>query len=196
MFQVPRRSEGKVRKLEETSLRNKIQQQNRSEHPIKKAFMKLIWRVQQIGAISTLLITAMTLSIQVSDKLILGERLPPVLGPLLTLCMLGSLVVFLGWLWDRKLQMWKEQNVVNVERNPYYLFKQTPKEIASYELLWFPFASTVADIADKVGSPEKAKEMRQFVKRYSGWCKEQVASDPILKRQVDELSNYLKSKGE
>jgi hypothetical protein len=168
----------------------------KSEHPLKKFFMRHVWRIQQIGAISTLIITASTLAITVSDKLLLSTILPFSIGPLVALAVLGSIVICLGWLWDKKLQMWKEQNVVNVERNPYYLFKQTPKEIASYELLWFPFAETVAEIADKVGSPEKAEAMRLFVKRYGGWCKEQVASDPTLKKQVDELSNYLKSKGE
>jgi len=169
---------------------------NAKEQPIKKFAMKWVWRVQQIGAISTLIITATTLAITVSDKLLLNEAVPFSIGPLLALGFLATMVMSLGWLWDKKLQMWKEQNVVNVERNPYYLFKQTPKEVASYELLWFPFAETVAEIADKNGCPERANEMRLFVKRYGGWCKEQVAADPILKRQVDELSNYLKSKGE
>ena len=169
---------------------------NKKEHPIKKWMMKWVWRVQQIGAISTLVITASTLAITLSDKLQLNSYLAFAIGPLIALIFLGCLVMALGWIWDKKLQMWKEQNVVNVERNPYYLFKQTPKEIASYELLWFPFAETVAGIAERTGSPEEAKLMRQFVKRYGGWCKEQVAADPILKRQVDELSNYLKSKGE
>jgi len=169
---------------------------NAKEQPIKKFMMKWVWRVQQIGAISTLVITATTLAITLSDKLLLNETMPFSLGPLMALGFLAAMVMSLGWLWDKKLQMWKEQNVVNVERNPYYLFKQTPKEVASYELLWFPFAETVAEIAERTGSPEKAKLMRQFVKRYGGWCKEQVAADPILKRQVDELSNYLKSKGE
>jgi hypothetical protein len=109
---------------------------------------------------------------------------------------LVSLIQVFGYFWDKKLQMWKEQNVVNVERNPYYLKKQTPKEIASYRLLWFPIANTLAEVSDKLGLPDRAKDMRLFVKEYGGWCDEQEASDPILKRQVAELSDYLKSKGE
>ena len=125
---------------------------NAKEHPLKKFMMKWVWRVQQIGAISTLVITASTLAITLSDKLFLNESTADsAIGPLLALGVLSAMVMSLGWLWDKKLQMWKEQNVVNVERNPYYLFKQTPKEIASYELLWFPFANTVAEIADRSG---------------------------------------------
>lgn len=167
---------------------------NRSEHPIKKWILKWVWRTQQIGAISTLIITAITLTLSVSDKIEwrVGH---PYISIMLTFSLLACIILFAGWAWDKKLQMWKEQNVVNVERNPYYLFKQTPKEIASYELLWFPIAETLAEVSDKLGLPERAKDMRLFVKRYGGWCNEQVASDPILKRQVDELSEYLKSKG-
>ena len=162
---------------------------------LKKFVMVWVWRTQQVGSISTLLITAVTLTLTLSDKIVwrIGNTYAAIL---LTFGCLASLILGAGWGWDKKLQMWKEQNEVNVERNPYYLFKQTPKEVASYELLWFPIADTLGDICDALGLTERAKEMRLFKKRYGGWCREQVESDPILKRQVNELSDYLKSKGD
>jgi len=165
------------------------------DHPFKKFLMKWVWRVQQIGAVSTLVITAITLTLTISEKIEwrIGNPYIPVL---LTFSLLASVILSLGWLWDRKFQMWKAQNEVNVERNPYYLFKQTPKEIASYELLWFPMLKSHAAIADRLHLHQEAQAVRQIIDRYGGWCKEQVEMDPILKRQVDELSDYLKSKGE
>lgn len=100
----------------------------------------------------------------------------------------------MGWLWDKKLQMWKEQNVINVERNPYYLFKMTPKEIVSYKLLWFPHLRNMSAIAKRIHLDKESKEVDTIIKQYDGWCNEQLAKDPILSKQVDELRKYLESK--
>jgi hypothetical protein len=168
---------------------------NRSEHPVKKWALKWIWRTQQIGAISTLVITAVTLTLTVSDK-IEWRVSHPYISILLTFSLLATVIIFMGWLWDKKLQMWREQNVVNVERNPYYMFKQSPKEIVSYNLLWFPMLNAQANLCDRLHLHAESKDLRKIIAQYGGWCKEQVASDSILKRQVNELSDYLKSKGE
>lgn len=185
-----------------------IQRENRPEHPIKKFAMKHVWRVQQIGAISTLLITAMTLAIVVSDKLRLNEMLPAMVGPLLALVILGSLVVSLGYLWDKKFQMWKEQNVVNVERNPYYVFKMNPKEVVGYTDLWFPkirslkaIAESQSTVARHLGLEEEAKktdkaaaDLDQVLKEFEPWCVEQMRDDSVLAEQTKLLQDYLRDK--
>ena len=185
-----------------------IQRENRPEHPIKKGILLWVWRIQQIGAISTLLITAMTLAIVVSDKLKLNDQLPPVIGPLLALAILGSFVAFLGFLWDKKFQMWKEQNVVNVERNPYYVFKMTPKEVVCYTDLWFPkigslkaIAESQSVIARKLGLEDIAKvtdkaavDLGQVLKEFEPWCDEQMRDDSVLAKQTKLLQEYLREK--
>ena len=57
----------------------------------------------------------------------------------MTLMALAALMLFTGFLWDRKLKMWREQVQVSIERNPYTTTKMTPKEITGYELLWIPW---------------------------------------------------------
>jgi len=185
-----------------------IQKENRPEHPVKKWAMKWVWRVQQIGAISTLLITAMTLAIVVSDKLKLNEILPVTIGPFLALLILGSLVMSLGYLWDKKFQMWKEQNVVNVERNPYYVFKMNPKEVVGYTDLWFPkirslkaIAESQSVIARKLGLEDIAKvtdkaavDLGQVLKEFEPWCDEQMRDDSVLAEQTKLLQEYLRDK--
>lgn len=185
-----------------------IQRENRPEHPVKKFLMKWVWRVQQIGAISTLLITAMTLAIVVSDKLMLREVLSFAVGPLIAFGILASMVMALGWLWDRKFQMWKEQNVVNVERNPYYVFKMNPKEVVGYTDLWFPkirslkaIAESQSVIARKLGLEDIAKvtdkasaDLGQVLKEFEPWCDEQMRDDSVLAEQTKLLQEYLRDK--
>ncbi len=171
-----------------------IQRENRPEHPIKKWAMKWVWRVQQIGAISTLLITAMTLAIVVSDKLKLNDMLPTGIGPLVAILILGSFVMSLGYLWDKKFQMWKEQNVVNVERNPYYVFKMNPKEIVGYTDLWFPKIKAIKAIAEKLGLEQEAKDLDQVLREFEPWCNEQLQGDSVLAEQTRMLQEYLRDK--
>ena len=156
-----------------------------SEHPIKKWFMKWIWRVQQVGAISTLAITSITLSLVLSEKLVNRIGSGP-LSFLLSFTLLASVIMALGWTWDRKLQMWKEQNVVNVERNPYYKHKMTPKESLSYTHIWVPLLHT---IADKMDCPQ----LHETADAWDKWCKSENAKDPILAASVKELRDtYFK----
>ena len=185
-----------------------IQRENRPEHPIKKWLLLWVWRTQQIGAISTLLITAMTLAIVISDKLYLSDKLPPVLGPFLTLTFLASIVMSLGYLWDKKFQMWKEQNVVNVERNPYYVFKMNPKEVVGYTDLWFPkirslkaIAESQSVVARHLGLEEEAKktdiaaeDLGQVLREFEPWCVEQMRDDSVLAEQTKLLQDYLRQK--
>ena len=185
-----------------------IQRENRPEHPIKKGVLLWVWRIQQIGAISTLLITAMTLAITLSDKFSLNQKMPPIVGPLLALLFLGSLVMGLGFLWDKKFQMWKEQNVVNVERNPYYVFKMNPKEVVGYTDLWFPkirslkaIAESQSVIARKLGLEDIAKvtdkaalDLGQVLKEFEPWCDEQMRDDSVLAEQTKLLQEYLRDK--
>jgi hypothetical protein len=156
-----------------------------SEHPVKKFLMKWVWRVQQIGAISTLVITSITLSLVVSNMLVhrIGN---PYVSTLMAFGLLAGVIMTMGWFWDKKLQMWKEQNVVNVERNPYYMHKMTPKESLSYTHIWVPLLRT---IAEKMDCPE----LHDTANAWDKWCKEQNAKDPVLNASVKELrERYFK----
>ena len=156
-----------------------------SEHPVKKWFMKWIWRIQQIGAISTLFITALNLSLTVT-ALIWWRIGNTFVAVVLSFSVLAIIIMTLGWVWDTKLQMWKEQNVVNVERNPFYMHKMTPKESLSYTHIWVPLLHT---IAEKMDCPQ----LHDTADAWERWCTEQNAQDPILNANVKELrERYFK----
>lgn len=138
----------------------------------KHTSMLWVWRVQQIAAISTLFITAMTLTLQLSGKLDIGIS-NPYLRTLATFVFLAVVILSLGFLWDKKAQMWVEQGEVVVERNPYMMYHMTAKEIVTNFTMWIPlFLST--------GNIESARVMED-------WCRNALKVDPKIKPKCDEL---------
>jgi hypothetical protein len=163
-----------------------------SENWIKKTALRWIWRVQQIGAVSTLVITAITLTLTVSNK-IEWRFENPYMSVILTFILLASVIASLGYAWD-KGRMWHEQNVVNVERNPYNIKKMTPKEIVGYTELWFPKIRAIKGIAEKLGLEKEAKDLDQVLREFEPWCEEQLKGDSVLAEQTRTLQEYLKEK--
>ena len=163
------------------------------ENPLKKIAMLLLWRTQQIAAPTTLMITALTLTLSVSNKIEWRLGSPYVTVVLVFMGLLTGILA-LGFVWDKKLRMWHEQNVINVERNPYYMFKQTPKEIVSFKKLWFPLLRNMSAIAKRIHLDKEAQEVDEIIQQFEGWCDEQLQTDDILRGHVGELSKYLESK--
>jgi hypothetical protein len=138
----------------------------------KHASMLWVWRVQQIAAISTLFITAMTLTLQLSGKLDIGIS-NPYLRTLATFVFLAVVILSLGFLWDKKAQMWVEQGEVVVERNPYMMYHMTAKEIVFNLTMWIP-------LWEKLGLIDRAKVMED-------WTKKAMEVDLKIKPRCDEL---------
>jgi hypothetical protein len=61
------------------------------------------------------------------------------IGTMAILAILTLILWFVGFVWDRKLKLWKEQNVVSIERNPYSTIHMTPKEILSFNTIYIPW---------------------------------------------------------
>ena len=160
-----------------------------SENWVKKTALRWIWRVQQIGAVSTLVITAITLTLTVSNK-IEWRFENPYMSVVLTFILMASVIMSLGYAWD-KGRMWHEQNVVNVERNPYYELKMTPKEIFCNEVLWIPLFETVSDLRSRF-DPRKSLELKQGAELLGKWNKEQLESDPVLRKSVEKIREHFK----
>ena len=155
------------------------------EHPLKKIAMLLLWRTQQIAAPMTLLITALNLTLSLSNRIEwrLGS---PYVTVMLVFMGLMVAILALGFVWDKKLRMWHEQNVINVERNPFYMHKQTPKEIIAYTTIHAPMMKAVGELTDDEG-------LIMAAKNWLAWCDDQQAKDPNLRANVKELrERYFK----
>ena len=134
--------------------------------------MKWVWRVQQIAMISTLFITAMTLTLQVSGKMDIGID-NPYIKVLFTFMLLAVIILTLGYLWDAKGKLWVEQIEVVVERNPYMMFHMTAKEVVSNLVQWIP-------MYEKIGNIEGARVLED-------WTKEAINVDPKVKPLADKI---------
>jgi hypothetical protein len=134
--------------------------------------MKWVWRTQQIAAISTLLITAMTLTLQLSGKLDIGIQSPYLRAVATFLLLLVSILV-LGYLWDAKGKLWVEQIEVVTERNPYMTYHMTAKEIVSNLTMWIP-------LYQANGNQVGAKVMED-------WTRKALEIDQKVKPRCDEL---------
>ena len=145
------------------------------EHPIKKVFMVLMWRTQQIGQPTSLVLLVIQLALIVN--LYVGWRFTNAyVGIILVLAALTAAILMAGYAWDRRLQMWHEQNVVMIERNPYAMHKLTPKEIVQFKTLWVPFFTAYGGEMTKTGVG------------WDKWCEDQMAKDPALRASVEELT--------
>ncbi len=148
---------------------------------IKKWFMLQMWRVQQIAAVMTLVLMAINLSLQVYDYMSWrsGVFSSPYTGALIILLALGLIIWVLSMVWDTRLRMWREQMTVLIERNPYAKEKMSSKEVMVYALTWLP-------IMDKLGKDDP--EVRASAAALRKWIEEVVKSDPILARDIKDVS--------
>ena len=145
------------------------------EHPVKKFFMVLMWRTQQIGLPTNIAMLAITLALQVNFY-ISWRFSHTYLGVLITLTGILTVILIAGLIWDTRLRMWHEQNVVMYERNPYNMHKMAAKEIVHMLCLWVP---AFLDRGDQ--------KARTLAEGWAAWCEDQMTKDPALRASVDEL---------
>lgn len=151
----------------------------RSEHAIKKFVMLWLWRLQQVSQPVNTAMLAGTLTLTISA--FVHWRFDNFyIGILLTFVVLASAIAIVGWSWDR-VRMWHEQNVVSVERNPFFMHKMNPKEVAVYKFLWLPLLRELG----KHGLADS----------WESWVDGQVAADPVLEQRVNELKTRYFTNG-
>jgi len=148
----------------------------------KKALMTQIWRIQQSQAIISILFWALTLAgvfyvayvhpwfvdigVVREDQVLLGTLI-------LFLLFLAAFLI-LGFVYDNIFQLWKEQNVVAIERNPYASGRLMPKEI----VLWRLHIEVLRSVAK--GNPQAEARLRIM----EAWINGQLKADSELARGV------------
>jgi len=147
---------------------------------VKKWFMLQMWRVQQMSAILSLVMLAITDALLVYDMVSWRSGIfeTPYTGA--TVILLGIALVIWGAsiIWDLKLKMWREQTTVLIERNPYAKEKMSSKEVVLYGLTWLPVLDTLGK-----NDPE-AKASADALRK---WIEHVTADDPILRNDIKDV---------
>jgi len=149
----------------------------------KKWFMLQMWRIQQIAQIATIALLALNLALQAYAYMSWRGSIfsSPYAGVPLIAMILFAAVWGFSIIWDLRMRMWREQQTVLVEKNPYTKEKLTAKEIAVYALFWLPLLEKFA---------EEDPEVRKSVTFMRDWLRKAYA-DKALVAEVQEITNYL-----
>ena len=146
----------------------------------KKFLMTLVWRITQTGPLLSLFFWSTALAGIFWP--IVGSGNPP--GPLYSLLIwlgipaeritiVGLLVLFLlfaafilvvGFLYDRRFKLWREQMEIAVDRNPYADDRLIRKEQLMYEKFYLPLARAVYRISSD-------SELKEAIAAAEDWVK-------------------------
>jgi hypothetical protein len=168
------------------------------EIPVAKRFlMTQLWRIQQSFTLLSLLLWGVVISLTaypvispvwlpfLQDRF--GIPLPPGLIALtlvlLFLAVFGGLFT-IGIVYDKYLQLWREQLDVAVMRNPYAREKLSPKEILMLRHVYLPtLRSTGQD------NPAAAEAIG-FIE---AWVEKSIAADGNIRRAVEQAEQWIRS---
>ncbi len=165
---------------------------------IKKELMKHLWRVQQSAGILNTIIWAASLTgvyyktyvswryygmlstIGLKGNIVLDNDTT---GTILLFIVICIGILFIGYLYD-KSKIWKEQNIVSVERNPYSVsYKLSAKEVA---LIRHVYGATLRAAA-------KTKEDSERMEFIDKWVERVLEEDPVLRGDVEKLEKEIRS---
>jgi hypothetical protein len=151
---------------------------------VKKWLMLQVWRVQQIAAILSLIMLAVTDALLIYDKVSWRQGIfsTPYTGGLMILIGIGLLIWGASIVWDRKLKMWREQMTVLVEKNPYNKERMASKEIVMYNLMWLP-------MLEHIGKQDP--EVKAAAEALRGWMKRVADDDPLVKKDIEEILEFM-----
>lgn len=160
--------------------------ENTSFSKFKKLAMLYIWRIQQSQAVIGIIFWSLTLTgvfYQYAQYYI--DKYFKVGG------MISGMVVFffltvlailtVGFIFD-KLKFWKEQNIVNVERSPYSLYKMTARDVHWVNHIWIPMMKSQAKTEPSLS------EHVSFMER---WVQKLLDDDPILRADVEMVEKWI-----
>ncbi len=154
---------------------------------LKKGLMKQVWRIQQIGALYSVIMLTVTITLVVFpfiewrfiwafDKIGI-----PTTWDLLMVIIIFSVILMgaltAGYIYDGYLKLWKTQNEVAVERNPYAKNLMSPKEWINWQFYFIPMLRSQ-------GRDDEADFMEK-------WNRRLMEENPILKKEVDDIVKWV-----
>jgi uncharacterized membrane protein len=151
---------------------------------VKKWFMLQVWRIQQVAAVLTVGMLAVTLATTLSKSLEWRGGFfenawftVPVL-----ILIIAAIIWAIAIIWDLRLKMWREQIAVTYERNPYAKEKMYSKEVMLYAITWLP-------IMDRMGKDDP--NIREAADALRAWLKKATEEDKSLNGELEDLLKIL-----
>jgi len=151
---------------------------------VKKWFMLQVWRVQQVAAILTIGMLAVTLATTMSKSLEWRGGLFE--NAWFTVPFLILIIAVIIWsiaiFWDLRMKMWREQMAVSYERNPYAKEKMYSKEVMLNAITWLP-------VMDSLGKADP--NIREAADALRAWLKKATEEDKSLQGELEDLLKIL-----
>lgn len=142
---------------------------------LKAWFMVQIWRFQQIAMVGSLILLVLNLGLTIYGYIDWRIRNPYIGVPAIVLTLV-AIIWLAAWTWDRRLRLWREQQAVMVDRNPFAAERLSPKEMLNFEWIWLPIVEH--------SNPETAAKLRQ-------WMESQYRDHPDLHNNVNEIKKKV-----
>ena len=173
-----------------------------------KIFMKQIWRFQQVGALVTIILVSLNITIPLYQYM--GWRfgalgIPPNLDWLIILILfllVFSVALLGGFFYDRVFKLWKHYQIVAVERSPFQKGRMMPTELLQWQYIYIPILlkhglkkEALFNLKWNERNMEQDPELRKEIYRIQNWIKEYDMKG-IDRRWLKEISEITKKKYE
>ena len=162
---------------------------------LKKGFMLMVWRFQQVNSMILIVGLSLTLTFQLYphvDDWFVSFGIPRKLDWLIMLIIFIILfggALLCGIIYDVLLKLWIQQQVVTIERQPYAKEKMNAKEIITWRYFNIPLMKADEKILDHLG--KKDKELSENIKFVDNWCSYNLKQDKTLKHDVEEIKRIM-----
>ena len=147
--------------------------------------MLQVWRIQQVAQVLTIMLLAINLSLQLYGFISWRKGSlfsTPYSGVPMILLVTVAIIWGFAIVWDMRFKMWREQQAVVVERNPYAKERMTSKELVVYGITWLPLLDQLA---------KQNPEIRPAAEAMRNWLKQASKEDPIATADMKEILNLI-----
>ena len=148
---------------------------------IKKNLMLMVWRFQQVNSFVVIFGLSMTLTLQAFP--FVKWRFNQIgivdnwLINLILFLVIFAGAVIVGIIYDSLLKLWIQQQVINIERNPYAKEKLAPKGVLNRKFFFIPML--------------KKAGLRSEAIIQESWIEHNLEREPILRKDVYRIIKWV-----
>lgn len=133
--------------------KNRLKDHEPDENRFKKNLILYIWRMQESQTLIAVLFYSLSLTGIYLDRISWRFKDAGIDSTLLiTLLLTGFtfvFILFLGYMYDKIFNLWKDKNIVMMKKNVYLTTHLTPKERAHFTEMWLPVVKVIDELEGK-----------------------------------------------
>ena len=133
--------------------KNRLKIHEPDENRFKKNLILYIWRMQESQTLIAVIFYSLSLTGIYFDRISWRFENAGIDSTLvITLILTGFtfiFILFLGYIYDKILNLWKHKNIVMMKKNVYLSTHLTPKEMAHYTEMWLPIVKVIDGLEGK-----------------------------------------------